>query len=36
MLEADIEGTAVEVEPFHKYSVTICYCVTDGSRGREW
>ena len=31
--EADIGGTAVEVEPSHQYPITCCCCVTDGSRG---
>jgi len=31
--EADVGGMAVEVEHTHKYSVTFCYRVTDGSRG---
>ena len=26
-------GMAVEVEPSHSYSLTLCHCVTNGSRG---
>jgi len=33
MSEADVDGMAVEAEPSHQYSITFCYCVTDGSRG---
>lgn len=35
MLEVDIGVTAVEVELSHQYSVTICYCVIDDSRGTD-
>jgi len=31
--ESDVGGMAVEVEPSHKYSITYCWHVTDGSRG---
>ena len=34
--EADVGGMAVEAEPSHQYSITICCCVTDGSRGALW
>jgi len=33
---ADGGGKAVEVEPFCQYSVTFCYCMTNGSRGTVW
>jgi len=33
MLEADIGGMAVEAEPSQQYSILLCCCVTDGSRG---
>ena len=29
-------GMAVQVEPSHQYFLTICCCVTDGSRGAVW
>ena len=32
-VRGDIGGMAVEVEPSHQYSITFCWCVTDGSRG---
>jgi len=35
-VKADISGIAIEVEPSHRYSVTFCCCVTDGSRGAVW
>jgi len=28
----DVGGMAVEVEPSHQYAMTLCCCVTDGSR----
>ena len=31
-----IGGMAVEDEPFHQYSITFCYCATDGSRVAKW
>ena len=31
--ESDAGGMAVEVEPFHQYSIIFCCHVTDGSRG---
>ena len=34
--EADVGDTAVEAEPAHQYSITFCYCVTDGSREAIW
>ena len=34
--EADVGGTAVQVEPSHQYSFTFCCHVTDGSRGAAW
>jgi len=34
--EADVGGTAVEVEPSHQHPVTCCCCETDGSRGAVW
>jgi len=34
--EADVGGTAVEVEPSYLYSVMCCCHVTDGSRGAKW
>jgi len=34
--DADVGGTAVEVEPSLQYSVTWCCQVTDGSRGALW
>lgn len=33
MSETDVGGMAGEIEPPHQYSVTFCFCVTDGSRG---
>ena len=33
---ADVGGMAVEVEPSCQYSITLCCCVTDGSRGAVW
>jgi len=33
MSEADIGGMAVEVEPYHQYSIIFSCHVTDGSRG---
>ena len=36
ILEADVVGMAVKVEPSHQYSITSCCCVTDGSRGTVW
>jgi len=33
MAEADVGGMAVEAEPSHQYSITLCCRVTDGSRG---
>jgi len=33
VLEVDVGGMAVEVEPFHQYSITFCCHVTDGNRG---
>ena len=34
--EVVVGGMAIEVEPSHKYSVTCCCHVTDGSRGAVW
>ena len=37
--EADVGGMAVGVEPSCQYSITFCFCVTDGNRGsslRVW
>ena len=34
--EADVGGTAVEIEPFYRYCITICCCATGGSRGAIW
>ena len=34
--EADAGGMAVQVEPFHQYSVTCCCHVTESSRGAVW
>jgi len=31
--EADLGGTAIEVEPSHQYSIIFCSHVKDGSRG---
>jgi len=31
--EMNVGGMAVEVEPFQQYSITLCCCLTDGSRG---
>ena len=31
--EADVGGTAVEVEPSHQYFIAFCCRVTDGSEG---
>ena len=33
---APVDGTAVEAEPFHKFSITFFCHVTDGSRGAVW
>jgi len=35
-LEVDTGGMAVENEPSHQYPITLCCCVTDGSRGVVW
>ena len=34
--EADGGGMAVEAEPSHQYSPTLCCCAMDGSRGKIW
>ena len=34
--EVDVGGMTVEIEPSIQYSITICCCVTDGSRGAVW
>jgi len=31
--EADVDGIALEAEPFHQYFITFCCHATDGSRG---
>ena len=31
--EGDAGGMAVKAESSHQYSITVCCCVTDGSRG---
>jgi len=36
MLKVDVGDVAVEIKPFHQYSVTRCCCATDGSRGEVW
>ena len=36
MLEVDVGGMAVEIEPSHQYPVPCCCRVTDGSRGSVW
>ena len=36
MSEVDVCGVAVEAEPFHQCSITLCCCATDGSRGALW
>ena len=33
ILEADVGDMAVEVEPFHQYSIKFCCRATDDSRG---
>ena len=33
MSEVDVGGMAVEAEASHQHSITLCCCVTDGSRG---
>lgn len=33
MSGVNVGGMAVDVEPSHRYSVTFCCCLTDGSRG---
>lgn len=33
MSKADVGGMAIVVEPSHQYFVTLCFCVTNGSRG---
>jgi len=32
-IEVDVGGMVVEAEPSYPYSVTFCFCMTDGSRG---
>ena len=29
--EVDVDGIAVGVEHSHQYSITFCFCVTDGN-----
>ena len=36
MSEVDVGSMAVEVEPYHQYSITFCCCASDGSRGAVW
>ena len=36
MTEADIDDMAVEVEHSHRYSISFCCHVADGSRGAVW
>ena len=36
ILEADVGDMAVEVEPFHQYSIKFCCRATDDSRGAVW
>ena len=36
MSEADVDGMAAEVEPYHKYSATFHCHATGGSRGAVW
>ena len=36
MSEVDVDSMAVKAEPSHQYSVTLCCCVMDGSRGAVW
>ena len=31
--EVAVSGMAVEIEPSHQYSITLCGCATDGSGG---
>jgi len=33
---SEVDGMAVQVEPFHQYPIACCCCVTDGSRGALW
>lgn len=35
MLEVDVGGMAVGIEPFHQYSVTCFYNETDGRKGQS-
>ena len=35
-VRGDGGNIAVETEPSHQYSITLCCCVTDGSRGGAW
>lgn len=34
--EADVSSMTVEAEPFYQYSITLCFHVTDCSRGADW
>lgn len=34
MSEVDVDGTTVEIEPSHQYSIKFCCCATDGNRGK--
>jgi len=36
MSEVDVGGVVAEVEPSHRYPITCCCHVTDGSRGALW
>jgi len=36
MSEADAGGTAVEIEPSHKYTITFCCHAPDSSREAVW
>lgn len=33
--EADIAGVAVEDDPYHQYSIIICFHVTDATEGQS-
>ena len=36
MSEVNVGGMAVEVEPFHQYSITCCCCGTNGKSEAVW
>jgi len=36
MLEVEVGGMTVEAEPSQQYSIKLCHCATEGSRGAVW